>query len=100
MLLHITGCLLTDVHNPLLRVRAFTHSLSHTHTVPNAYAYREQFPLPEKPGYRMYVDPTTYTSTDDALQEFAEEIPPKSIRLEEEIGAGEEDEGRGRGRGS
>ena len=35
------------------------------------------------------MDPTTYQHVDEAVQEFATEIPLKSIRLTEEIGAGE-----------
>ena len=38
---------------------------------------------------RMYVDPTTYAHVDEAVQDFAAEIPPKSIRLTDEIGNGE-----------
>ena len=37
----------------------------------------------------MYVDPTTYASPDEAIRDFATEIPPRDIRLLEEIGAGE-----------
>ena len=37
----------------------------------------------------MYVDPTTYAHVEEAVQDFAMEIPPKSIRLTEEIGNGE-----------
>ena len=37
----------------------------------------------------MYVDPTTYTSPDDAVKDFASEIPPKMLRLMEDIGSGE-----------
>ena len=48
----------------------------------------EQIALPTA-GHRMYVDPTTYSSTQEAVQEYAKEIPPKSLRLQEEIGAGE-----------
>ena len=39
--------------------------------------------------HRMYVDPTTYAHVDEAVEEFAAEIPLKSIRLTEEIGNGE-----------
>ena len=37
----------------------------------------------------MYIDPTTYSHVDQAVQEFAFEIPLKDIRLTDEIGAGE-----------
>ncbi len=37
----------------------------------------------------MYVDPTTYTSPGDAVKDFASEIPPKMLRLMEDIGSGE-----------
>ena len=37
----------------------------------------------------MYVDPRTYEHVEEAVQDFAMEIPPKSIRLTEEIGNGE-----------
>ena len=37
----------------------------------------------------MYVDPSTYQKPDEAVQDFAKEIPPKSVNLTEEIGNGE-----------
>ena len=37
----------------------------------------------------MYRDPRTYAHVDRAVEEFAMEIPPKSINLTEEIGNGE-----------
>lgn len=37
----------------------------------------------------MYVDPKTYAHVDEAVHEFAKEIPPKSLKLTEEIGNGE-----------
>ena len=40
-------------------------------------------------GRRMYVDPTTYARPEQAVQDFAMEIPPKSIKITEEIGNGE-----------
>ena len=38
--------------------------------------------------HRTYVDPTTYASPDEAIEEFAKEIEPKMLRLDAEIGAG------------
>ena len=40
-------------------------------------------------GRVMYVDPMTYSRLDKPVHEFAKEIPPKSLRLIEEIGNGE-----------
>ena len=37
----------------------------------------------------MYVDPSTYEHVDEAVQDFAREISPKSMNLTEEIGNGE-----------
>ena len=37
----------------------------------------------------MYVDPSTYQKPDEAVQDFAKEIPLKSVNLTEEIGNGE-----------
>ena len=37
----------------------------------------------------MYVDPSTYQKVDEAVEDFATEIPLKSINLTEEIGNGE-----------
>lgn len=34
------------------------------------------------------MDPTTYASPDEAVEEFAKEIEPKTLRLDSEIGAG------------
>lgn len=45
-----------------------------------------QFPTTR---HRMFVDPKTYAHLDEAVHEFAKEIPPKSLRLMEEIGNGE-----------
>ena len=36
----------------------------------------------------MYVDPSIYASADEALQDFSKEIPPKSVRIHEEIARG------------
>ena len=44
-------------------------------------------PIPVK-GHRTYVDPGTYASPDEAIEEFAKEIEPKTLRLDSEIGAG------------
>ncbi len=38
--------------------------------------------------HSTYVDPTTYASPDEAVEEFAREIEPKTLRLDSEIGAG------------
>ncbi len=40
-------------------------------------------------GKRTYVDPLTYASVDDAIEEFAMEIEPKHLKLTTELGAGE-----------
>lgn len=37
----------------------------------------------------MYVDPSIYASADDAVRDFAKEIPPKMLTIKEEIGRGE-----------
>ena len=34
------------------------------------------------------MDPTTYATPDEAVEEFAKEIEPKTLRLDSEIGAG------------
>lgn len=47
----------------------------------------EPIPIPVN-RHRTYVDPTTYASVDEAIEEFAKEIEPKSLRLDSEIGAG------------
>ncbi len=60
---------------------------THAHTVSH-YADENTIALP-KIGRRMYVDPTTYNSPDDAVKDFATEIPPKMLRLIEDIGSGE-----------
>ena len=38
--------------------------------------------------HRTYVDPTTYASANTAVHEYTTEIPPKHLKLQEEIGAG------------
>ena len=35
------------------------------------------------------MDPTTYSTVDEAIEEFAKEIEPKTLRLDSEIGAGD-----------
>ena len=47
----------------------------------------EAIPIPVSTR-RTYVDPTTYASPDEAVEEFAKEIEPKTLRLDAEIGAG------------
>ena len=47
----------------------------------------ESIPIPVSK-HRTYVDPTTYASPDEAVEEFAREIEPKTLRLDSEIGAG------------
>ena len=37
----------------------------------------------------MFRDPRTYAHVDQAVQDFAMEMPPKAINLTEEIGNGE-----------
>ena len=39
-------------------------------------------------GRRTYVDPLTYASVNDAIEEFAKEIEPKHLKLTTELGAG------------
>ena len=36
----------------------------------------------------MYVDPSIYASPDEAVRDFAREIPPKFLTVKEEIGRG------------
>ena len=36
----------------------------------------------------MYVDPSIYASPDEAVCDFAREIPPKFLTVKEEIGRG------------
>lgn len=48
---------------------------------------QEAIPIPVSK-HRTYVDPTTYASPDEAVEEFAKEIEPKTLRLDSEIGAG------------
>nr|BAA81719.3 protein tyrosine kinase [Ephydatia fluviatilis] len=49
----------------------------------------EMVDIPQNKGTRMYVDPRTYQSTTQAVSTVATEIPPKYIKLVEEIGGGE-----------
>ena len=44
--------------------------------------------LAQATGRKMYVDPSIYASADEALQDFSKEIPPKSVRIHEEIARG------------
>ena len=37
--------------------------------------------------HRTYIDPTTYASANVAVHEYTTEIPPKHLKLQEEIGA-------------
>ena len=39
-------------------------------------------------GRSMYVDPSIYASADEAVRDFAKEIPPKLLTIKEEIGRG------------
>ena len=50
---------------------------------------RELVDIPQNKGSRMYVDPRTYQSTSQAVSTVATEIPPKYVKLLEEIGGGE-----------
>ena len=43
---------------------------------------------PEAAKKKNYVDPRNYASTYDALVEFAKEIPPHEINLQNVIGSG------------
>ena len=63
-----------------------THMCIHIHTYPHTVYHGIELPTT---GNRMYVDPTTYSHVDRAVEDFAKEIGPKSIRLTEEIGNGE-----------
>ncbi len=58
-----------------------------THTVSH-YADENAISLP-KIGRRMYVDPTTYSSPGEAVKDFTSEIPPKMLRMIDDIGSGE-----------
>ncbi len=46
---------------------------------------QEPSELAQATGHKMYVDPSIYASTDKALRNFSKEIPPKSVRVDEEI---------------
>ena len=49
---------------------------------------QESSELAQATGRKMYVDPSIYASTDEALRNFSKEIPPKSVRIHEEIARG------------
>lgn len=40
-------------------------------------------------GVKYYVDPSTYEDPSEAVKEFAREIDPAHLKIEEVIGAGE-----------
>ena len=48
--------------------------------------YQEAVELSE--GRKMYVDPSIYASPDQAVHDFAQELPPKALRMQQEIGRG------------
>ena len=50
--------------------------------------YHEVSELAETSGRKMYVDPSIYASPDEAVRDFAREIPPKFLTVKEEIGRG------------
>ena len=50
--------------------------------------YHEVAELAETTGRKMYVDPSIYASADEAVRDFAREIPPKFLSMKEEIGRG------------
>ena len=50
--------------------------------------YHEVAELAETTGRKMYVDPAIYASADEAVRDFAKEIPPKFLSMKEEIGRG------------
>ena len=50
--------------------------------------YHEVAELAEATGRKMYVDPSIYASADEAVRDFAKEIPPKFLSMKEEIGRG------------
>ena len=50
--------------------------------------YHEVAELAETTGRKMYVDPSIYASADEAVRDFAKEIPPKFLSVKEEIGRG------------
>ena len=50
--------------------------------------YHEVAELAEATGRKMYVDPSIYASADEAVRDFAREIPPKFLSMKEEIGRG------------
>uniref|UniRef100_A0A668AWP9 receptor protein-tyrosine kinase n=1 Tax=Myripristis murdjan TaxID=586833 RepID=A0A668AWP9_9TELE len=41
------------------------------------------------PGVKIYIDPFTYEDPNEAVREFAKEIDPSCVKIEEVIGAGE-----------
>ena len=50
--------------------------------------YHEVSELAEATGRKMYVDPSIYATADEAVRDFAKEIPPKFLSMKEEIGRG------------
>lgn len=41
------------------------------------------------PGVKIYIDPFTYEDPNEAVREFAKEIDPSCVKIEEVIGSGE-----------
>ena len=46
-------------------------------------------PMLSLAGVKYYVDPSTYEDPSEAVKEFAREIDPAHLKIEEVIGAGE-----------
>ena len=40
------------------------------------------------PGVKIYIDPFTYEDPNEAVHEFAKEIDPNCVKIEEVLGAG------------
>lgn len=40
------------------------------------------------PGVKIYIDPFTYEDPNEAVREFAKEIDPSCVKIEEVIGSG------------
>ncbi|KAL3976740.1 poly [ADP-ribose] polymerase 2/3/4 [Sarotherodon galilaeus] len=45
--------------------------------------------LQHSPGVKIYIDPFTYEDPNEAVREFAKEIDPSCVKIEEVIGSGE-----------
>nr|XP_029537435.1 ephrin type-B receptor 5-like [Oncorhynchus nerka] len=58
------------------------------------YSDRLQRYISHKGGVKYYVDPSTYEDPSEAVKEFAREIDPSHLKIEEVIGAGNEGSSR------